>query len=31
MRKKWVILKENLLRNNLQQQHTSTEWELKQI
>ena len=31
MRKKWVIWKENLLRNNLKQQYTPTEWKLKQI
>ena len=29
VRKKWVSLKENLSRNNLKQQHTSTEWLLK--
>ena len=31
MRKKWASLKENLSRNNLKQQHRSTEWALKQI
>ena len=30
-RKKWVSLKENLTKNNLKQQYTSTEWALKQI
>ena len=29
--KKWVSLKENLSRNNLKQQYTSTKWALKQI
>ena len=29
MRKKWVSLKEKLSRNNLKQQHASTEWALK--
>ena len=31
MREKWVSLKENLASYNLKQQHTSTEWALKQI
>ena len=31
MREKWASLKENLASYNLKQQHTSTEWALKQI
>ena len=31
MRKTWVSLKESLSRKNLKQQHTSTDWALKEI
>ena len=31
VRKKWANLQENLSRNNLKQQYTSTKWALKQI